>query len=442
MQALDLRLLHRCPLAATKPESLPLSSSPPSPSSNGKIEHGPTPMRALGVVYLTVFLDLLGFGIILPQLPFYALQFGASGAWVGVLLAAFSFAQLFGAALLGRLSDRYGRRPVMLISLLGSALAFTGAGLAQNLWQLIASRALAGLFGGSIATAQAYVADVTEPKDRAKYMGLIGASIGMGFVLGPFVGAEMSRFGFSAASFLAAGLSVFDLFLAILFLKEPSLHTAQDGVDGDEKPSGAALADQRRRSRRVSLFHALSQPVIGRLLLASFVTSFAFVGMEATFALLGKQRFDLGPATMGRFFAAIGIVLAIVQGGVVGRLVNRLGERRVALIGSLILTVALFAIPWSPKLICLSGVMLIMATGQGLLLPSTSTLISRHAPASMQGGILGVNQSLSAGARAVGPVIAGALFDVDFHAPYVVSAILVLGVAAALATLRDARSPS
>lgn len=386
-------------------------------------------MRALGVVYLTVFLDLLGFGIILPQLPFYALKFGASGAWVGVLLAAFSLAQLFGAAVLGRLSDRYGRRPVMLISLVGSCLAFIGAGLAQSLWQLIASRALAGLFGGSIATAQAYVADVTQPKERAKYMGLIGASIGMGFVLGPFVGAEMSRFGFAAASFLAAGLSLVDLLLAVAFLKEPQSHHAQPGLD--------PASDRRQRRQRLSLLQALGQPVVGRLLLASFVTSFAFVGMEATFALLGKQRFDLGPATMGRFFAGIGIMLAIVQGVVVGRLVSRFGERRVALLGALILTVALIAIPWSPKLICLAGVMLLMAAGQGLLLPSTSTLISRRTPASMQGGILGVNQSLSAGARAVGPVIAGALFDVDFHLPYVVSAVLVLSVAIALGTLSD-----
>ena len=396
-------------------------------------------MRALAVVYLTVFLDLLGFGIILPQLPFYALKFGASGAWVGVLLAAFSFAQLFGAAVLGRLSDRLGRRPVMLLSLVGSTLAFIGAGLAQTLPQLIASRALAGLFGGSIATAQAYVADVTQPKERAKYMGLIGASIGMGFVLGPFVGAELSRYGFSAASFLAAGLSLLDLLLALLFLKEPRPPTDRTA---DTTESAEPAAEHRRRRQRIPLFQALSQPVIGRLLLASFVTSFAFVGMEATFALLGKQRFDLGPATMGRFFAAIGIVLAIVQGAVVGRLVNRLGEQRVALIGALILAVALIAIPWSPKLICLGGVMVIMAAGQGLLLPSTSTLISRHTPAAMQGGILGLSQSLSAGARAVGPVIAGALFDADFHLPYVVSAILVVGVAVTLATLRDAQSPA
>ena len=399
-------------------------------------------MKALGVVYLTVFLDLLGFGIILPQLPFYALKFGASGAWVGVLLAAFSFAQLFGAALLGRLSDRYGRRPVMLISLMGSVLSFTAAGFAQNLWQLIGSRALAGLFGGSIATAQAYVADVTQPKERAKYMGLIGASIGMGFVLGPFVGAEMSRYGFSAASFLAAGMSLLDLLLALLFLKEPSTHFTAVEAPGQDAAAIRAATEQRRRRSRVSLLQALSQPVIGRLLLASFVTSFAFVGMEATFALLGKQRFDLGPAAMGRFFAAIGIMLAIVQGGVVGRLVARLGERRVAVTGSLILATALIAIPWAPKLICLGGVMLIMATGQGLLLPSTSTLLSHRSPASMQGGILGVNQSLSAAARAVGPVIAGALFDVDFHLPYVVSAVLVLGVAGALLTLRDAGSSS
>lgn len=391
--------------------------SSPSPADSSPKDPPTAPFKALSVVYLTVFLDLLGFGIILPQLPFYALKFGASGAWVGVLLAAFSAAQLIGAALLGRLSDRYGRRPVMLISLFGSCLAFTMAGLAGSLTTLILSRALAGLFGGSIATAQAYVADVTEPKDRARYMGLIGASIGMGFVLGPFVGAEMSRFGFSAASYLAAGLSAFDLVLAALFLREP--------------PRGA------RPQTRLSLSQALAQPVIGRLLLTNFVTALAFVGMEATFALLGKQRFGLGPATMGRFFAGIGIALAVVQGGVVGRMVSRFGERRVAVVGALILAISLLLIPWAPKLVCLAGIMMIMAGGQGLLLPSTSTLMSRRSPPTLQGGILGINQSLGAGARAMGPVIAGALFDVDFHLPYVLSGLLVLGVCGALWTLRD-----
>ena len=188
-------------------------------------------------------------------------------------------------------------------------------------------------FGGSIATAQAYVADVTEPKDRARYMGLIGASIGMGFVLGPFVGAEMSRFGFAAASYLAAGLHL-----------RPN-------------PGRAVLREPPRGARplvRLSLPQALAQPVIGRLLLTNFVTALAFVGMEATFALLGKQRF-LGPATMGRFFAGIGIVLAAVQGGLVGRLVSRFGEHRVAIAGALILAVSLFLIPWAPHLGYLAG---------------------------------------------------------------------------------------
>lgn len=372
---------------------------------------------ALAVVYLTVFLDLLGFGIILPQLPFIALKFGASGAWVGALLASFSIAQLFGAAILGRLSDRWGRRPVMLISLVGSCASFVATGFSTTLWQLMISRALAGLFGGSIATAQAYVADVTKPEERARYMGLIGASIGMGFVLGPFLGAEMARYGFSAASFVAAGLSLIDLGMAALFLKEPPR-------------SGSPRV-------RITLPQALAQPDLGRLLGAAFVTSFAFVGMEATFALLAKQRFNLGPAAMGRIFAGLGVVLAVVQGGIVGRLARRFGERRVALLGSILLAISMGSIPWAPMMVCLSGVMFFVAAGQGLLLPSLSTLTSRRAPPNMQGGVLGVSQSLGAGARAVGPVLAGALFDRDVRLPYVLSALLVVGVTLALATMRD-----
>ena len=179
------------------------------------------PSRAsLLVVYLTVFLDLMGFGILLPLMPYYAIHFGATGLGLGALFASFSVAQLLGAPLLGRLSDRLGRKPVLMVSLLGAAVAYVATGIADSLLTLMAARALAGLFAGSISTAQAYVADVTTPQERAKYMGLIGASIGMGFVLGPWIGSELSRFGFSTAAFVSAGLSLFNCLFGLVALRE------------------------------------------------------------------------------------------------------------------------------------------------------------------------------------------------------------------------------
>lgn len=371
-----------------------------------------SPSRAsLLVVYLTVFLDLMGFGILLPLMPYYAIHFGATGLGLGALFASFSVAQLLGAPLLGRLSDRLGRKPVLLLSLLGSALAYVATGLADSLLTLMAARALAGLFAGSISTAQAYVADVTTPQERAKYMGLIGASIGMGFVLGPWIGSELSRFGFGTAAFVSAGLALFNCLFGLLALRE------------SRRPVGASRRVALTASR---LRAALATPVIGRLLVAGFISTFAFVAMEATFALLGQRKFDLRSAQLGRIFGGLGIVIVVVQGGLVGRLARRFGERQLALSGSLVLAAGLAVLPWMPTLPLTVATLLAVAAGQGLLLPSLSSLLSRASGADEQGGVLGLGQSFSAMARATGPVIAGWLFDRDTHLPYAASAALML----------------
>lgn len=373
---------------------------------------------ALLVVYMTVFLDLMGFGILLPLMPYYAIHFGAKGLGLGALFAAFSVAQLFGAPLLGRLSDRLGRKPVLVTSLLGSAAAYVATGVADSLPTLMAARALAGLFAGSIATAQAYVADVTAPHERAKYMGFIGAAIGLGFVVGPWLGSELSRFGFGTAAFAAAGLSLANALFGLFALRESRRVVTQR----------APLSLLRVRS-------VLATPVVGRLLVATFFLTFSFVAMEATFALLGQRRFDLQSAQLGRIFGALGIVIVVVQGGLVGRLVRRFGERSLALSGSAMLAVLLGALPWMPTLPLTVLVLLGAAAGQGLLIPSLSSLLSRASGANEQGEVLGLGQSFNALARATGPVVAGWLFDHDMHLPYAVSAVLMLLLAALLASL-------
>jgi len=376
----------------------------------------------LPVVYLTVFIDLVGFGLILPQLPYYAEHFGATGVWVGAILTAYSAAQLVGASLLGRLSDRVGRRPVLLMSLAGSAASFLLSGLADSLWLLLVARALAGLFGGSIAAAQAYIADVTAPGERARYMGLLGAAIGLGFVFGPALGSFLARYGFGAAAFAAASLAAANLLFAFFRL-----------------PETRGTEEQRHAHSRLdwsNLKDALHHPSIGRILAATFFSTLAFVAMEATFALLGEARFGLDAGHLGFVFAYVGVVMVVVQGGLIGRLVPRFGERALATAGSLFMAASLGALPLAPSLAAALGVLAVLAVGQGLTTPMLSTLLSRATDADEQGGTLGLGQSLAAAARAVGPIGAGWLYDRAAGAPYAAAAAVMALAAVLVATAR------
>jgi len=390
-----------------------------TPETATAIEPPPRTLASLVVVYLTVFLDLLGFGLILPLLPFYAMHFGAHGRQLGMLFAGFSIAQLFGAPLLGRLSDRIGRRPVLLVCLFGSAISLLATGLTDTLYTLMAARAFAGLFGGSIATAQAYVADVTKPSERTKYMGLIGASIGMGFVFGPFVGAELSRWGFSTAAFVAAGLAGANFLLALFALRE-SLPQSARGKRSRTPFSVRALQE------------ALSRPIIGPLLVITMISTLSFVAMESTFALFAKQRYGFSEQTMGRLFASLGIIIAIVQGGFIGPLARRFGEVALGTAGFVILAVGFALIPWMPSSALMVSALLLVAVGQGLLAPSLSTLLSRAVAATEQGGTLGLSQSLSSLSRAFGPILAGTMFDFYQPLPYGFAALLAASMAALL----------
>ena len=366
----------------------------------------------LAIVYLTVFVDLLGFGIILPILPFYAEKFGATGFWVGAILTAYSAAQFVGALFLGRLSDRIGRRPVLLVSLVGSAISLTATGFANTLTLLVLSRLLAGAFGGSITTAQAYIADTTAPDERTKYMGLLGASIGMGFIFGPAIGAGLSGFGFSTAAFVAAGLAALNFLCAVVSL--PESRRAEH------------LSSSRSQLRSANLANALRHPSIGRILIATFLTTFAFVGMEATFALFGQARFGLDAGGLGLIFTLVGIVIAIVQGVMIGRLNARFGERTLALAGTLMMAATLALVVLAPTLAMAIFVLASLAIGQGLASPTLSSLLSLATDTDEQGGILGIGQSMSAGARAIGPLVAGWLFDRGDSLPYLFGACLLL----------------
>lgn len=382
------------------------------------------PERAsLAIVYFTVFLDLLGFGLILPFLPYYALELGATGLGLGLLLTSYSLAQLCGASILGRLSDRQGRRPILLLSLGGAALGMVLSGLAQTLVTLCLARALAGLFGGSIATAQAYIADVTTRDERARFMGFLGASIGLGFVVGPALGVGLLAlgFGFAEAAFSAAGLATANLCWAILRLRE--------SWQGDR------LSEHRRGSWH-DLRQALGRADLRYILGATFFTTYAFVSMETTFAPLGEHKYGMDERGFGLILVFIGVIIILIQGGLIGRLTKRFEVRPIAAAGGALMGLSLILLPWMPNLTLAAIALAGLAAGQGLASPTLSSLLSLASGAGEQGRVLGLGQSLSAAARAFGPLLAGLLFDLHQAAPFVMGGFLALLAGILLAKVR------
>lgn len=378
------------------------------------------------VVCLTVFIDMLGFTLILPALPLYAAELGASGAWVGVLLTSYSVMQLACAPVLGRLSDSHGRRPILLLALAGSTISLALTGAAQSLWLLLAARALAGGFGGSIAVGQAFAVDLAGPAGRTKALGQVGAAVGFAFVAGPALGAAAAPFGFATSAYLAAALAGANLAVAVVVLPEsPPL-------------AGGAAGDRREPGRRIAGGHIVA------ILAAGFLTMFAFVGMEATFALVGQLRFGFDASDVGIVLASAGLAMVLVQVVLIGRLVGRWGDQRVCAGGALLMAGSLVAIPFLPAFACVPAVAL-LAAGYGLVSPTVASMLAQGGPPEQRGRRLGAGQSLAAAGRASGPVCAGLLFDVAAVLPYLVgasaAALAAAGATAAKRSLNRAATP-
>ena len=354
------------------------------------------------VIFITVFIDLIGFGIVIPVLPFYAegTSFGASPREVGLLFASYSIMQLVFAPVLGRLSDKYGRRPILLISLLGTSVGFLILGFATTLWMLFLGRIIDGISGGNISTAQAYIADVTTKEDRAKGMGLIGAAFGLGFVFGPAIGGILSRWGINVPFLFAGGLAFANAIL--LYFTLPETITP-------DHPARASAASGRGWGQLVT---ALKNSRLAMVLTIYFLSIVAFSIMTATFSLFLMFRFGYDAFHNGWIFAFVGIISAFIQGALIGRLVKKFGEPSLVIAGALLFSGSLFATPFVTPVIGVVGILLIAAVsaiGNALMSPTLTSLASKSASAAEQGGVLGVTQSVASLARAVGPSIAAFL---------------------------------
>ncbi len=355
------------------------------------------------VILTTVFIDLVGFGIVIPVLPFYAegTIFNATPRTIGLLFASYSVMQLIFSPILGGLSDKYGRRPVLLVSIIGTGIGFLVLGFARSLTMLFVGRILDGITGGNISTAQAYIADITTKENRATGMGLIGAAFGVGFVFGPAIGGILSRWGIQVPFLFAAGLCFANAIL--LYFRLPETVTAQ-------RPATNRAARGRGFGQ---LFESLKQPRLAFILTIYFLFVVAFSIMTTSFSLYTMFRFGYDAHHTGYLFAYVGIIAVIIQGGLIGRLVKRFGELPLIIVGALCFAISLFAVPFvGPAAGGLGALLLgggVFSMGNSLATPALTSLASKSAGAEEQGTVLGVTQSVASMARAIGPSVAALL---------------------------------
>ena len=364
----------------------------------------------LVIIFVTVFIDLLGFGLIIPLLPFYAESFGASAFAIGLLGTSFSLMQFLFSPVWGRWSDRIGRKPIILLGLFGSGASYVTLALANSLALLFAARIIGGIAGANIPAAQAYIADITTPENRARGMGLIGAAFGLGFIFGPALGGLLSRISPETPMWCAAALCFANFIAAWFLLPE----------------SRAASASTRTLGRLEAFRHAISKPALLIVLALYFIVTMAFAAFEATFALFTEARFGFTAASIGFLFTFIGTIIAVIQGVLIGKVVKRVGERRIipVAIAGISLSIGLLPFVWNvPTLLVALG---LLAMGMGFNNPSLSSMVSKLSDEHDQGGTLGLASSLASLGRVVGPAWGGYLYDAyGMTTPYLSAAGLM-----------------
>jgi DHA1 family tetracycline resistance protein-like MFS transporter len=372
------------------------------------------------IIFLTVFIDLIGFGMVIPLLPIYAKVFHATGWELGAIASAFSLMQFIFGPLLGRLSDRIGRRPVLLLSTAGAAISYVifayGSGLEGQtaLWVLFISRAFAGLCGANITVAQAYIADITPPAERSKKMGLIGMAFGLGFIFGPALsGFARQHFGLTGPGWVAAALCAANFLLALAILPE------------SWKPTSEHAA---QRPHLDQWLHTMSRPKVGLLITVFFLATFCFTCFEVTLGLLVFQNFHVDPMTpegvklVTNLFIFAGLVGAFVQGGATGRLVKMMGEPKLIALSMFLVALSLAPMPFAYHWPLLYVLLAVLSIGSSLTRPPVFGMISNLTPAHEQGVTIGVAQSAGSLARIVGPMFAALLFTRINWLPYAICA--------------------
>jgi MFS transporter, DHA1 family, tetracycline resistance protein len=404
-------------MARSKPTDSTLASEPPTPRA--KMPKGFWP------IWTTVLIDLIGFGIALPVLGIYAKdKFGASGLMVGVLMSAYSAAQFLAAPILGKLSDRYGRKPVLVIALLGTAVAATLTGFATSLWLLVLWRFVDGLTGGTYGVAGSAIADIAPPERRSALIGMLGAAFGVGFTIGPAIGALMSNFfGPRSPFFLLAALSIINAIIMFIRVPETRGLALQQADDLAATGADAGLAGSWREAG------------LPLLLGAALVGGFAFSAFEAHFSTFGRSNLGLTQASAGWALAVVGVVVSIVQGGLIGPASQRFGDLPLAIGGSAITAIGLALFGAASGWGLLLPSVFVIAVGQGFGGPSLSAEIANRINPAKRGAVLGIQQSWSAGASVVGPLLAGVAFDRIAHAsPFFIGAGLFIVAGALLAS--------
>jgi len=391
-------------------------------------------MSPLLLIFLTVFIDMVGFGIIIPVLPLYAEHFHATPVEIGWLTGIYSGMQVIFVPILGRLSDRFGRRPILIVSLAGTAIGFLIMGWASSLPLLFVARIIDGASGGNISTAQAYIADVSTPENRSRSMGLLGAAFGLGFTFGPMIGGLLSRISYGAPFYFAAALAAVNVVLLYFILPE-SL-----SAEYRSKP--------HQRTRLVEIFQHGHGRLFGTIVATYFFTITGFAIMTTLFALFTEKHFGFDAHQTGYVFGFIGVISVILQGGLIGRLIKTFGETALARFGLLLLAIGLAVLALVPTIPMLLLICAVIAIANGLSTPTLTGLASQTVDRGWQGRALGVMQSAGSLARLIGPLLAGWLLTFDLGRPlnyyartalFTSGSILLIAFALALTVKKPAR---
>ena len=399
----------------------------------------------LFILLLTVLLDLIGFGIVLPLLPTYAKDLGANPFMIGLIAAIFSIMQFIFSPLWGKLSDKIGRRPVMLISIFITAVSYLVFAQAATIPLLIFARGLSGIGSANIAAAQAYITDVTDSKSRSGAMGMIGAAFGIGFIIGPLVGGVLKHnYGIQTVGYVSAALITLDFILAIFLLPESNKNAQKIAfgflkkqTDNNEPRRSVFLfLGKKTREYGEGLKLVFSSRPLALLMIANYIYTFAIVNTQIASILLWKEYFKATDEQIGYLFAYVGVWSVVIQGGLIRTLIKQLGEHKLFLWGHIFTFVGVFFVPFAPKSELFTiglFILFFFAVGTSLVAPINLSMISLYSYKQQQGQILGLSQSVNSFARIMGPFFGSILYGMNFHAPYIVAGILT--VAGALIAL-------